>query len=215
MLLAACLPYANSLENSFHFDDEFQIVQNANIRTFQGLLIARPIGRWLLQATCFVNYRVHGLGFMPGWHVVNILLHAACVLALYGTLHDLLAVGRSGLVSNPSRKTRATGTRDRYGAAPFCGAVLFAVHPLASEPVNYIEARCVLMYTLFALLALRCAIRAGRPDSPMRRISFAAAALGLVLLASLSKPVGLFFALALPALYGLTFWLPGHPTNVA
>lgn len=199
LLLAACLPYLNSLPNSFHFDDDFQIVRNESIRTWDGLLTARPIGRWLLLATCFVNYRVHGLSFMPGWHIVNILFHAACVLALYGTLSDLLAAGQS---------KRAAGSSGRYAAAPFCGALLFAVHPLASEPVNYIQARCVLMYTFFALLALRCAIRAHRLDSPGRRIYFVAAMLGLILLASISKPVGVFFSLALPTLYGLVFVLP-------
>ena len=199
LLLAACLPYLNSLQNSFHFDDSPEIVQNENIRSFQGLLAARPIGRWLVYSTYCVNYRVHGLSFMPGWHVVNILLHAACVLALYGTLSDLLGAEES---------KRPTGMPGRYAAAPFCGALLFAVHPLASEPVNYIEARCVLMYTLFTLLALRCAIRAHRLDSPRRKICFGAAMLWLILLASISKPVGLFFSLALPMLYCLVFVLP-------
>jgi len=199
LLLAACLPYLNSLQNSFHFDDFPEIVQNESIRSFHGLLAARPIGRWLVYASYFVNYRVHGLSSMAGWHAVNILLHAGCVLALYYTLRDLLAA---------EQPKQPTGMLRWQGAAPFLGALFFAVHPLASEPVNYIQARCVLMYTLFALLALRCAIRVYRLDSLTGKVCFAAAMLGLVLLASVSKPVGLFFSLALPGLYCLTFVLP-------
>jgi hypothetical protein len=199
LLLAACLPYLNSLENSFHFDDVPEIVQNESVHSLHGLLGARPIGRWLTYATYYVNYSFDGLTSMVGWHVVNILLHAACVLALYSALGDLFAAAQSG---------QPAGTAKRWDSAPFLGALLFGIHPLASEPVNYIEARCVLMYTLFTLLALRCAIRAHRADSPSRKVGFGIAVLGLVLLASVSKPVGLFFSLALPSLYFLTFVVP-------
>jgi hypothetical protein len=199
LLVAACLPYLNSLQNSFHFDDDSQIVDNQQIRTLDGLRAARPASRWLLFATFFLNYRAHGLTFMPGWHAVNILLHAACVLALYWTLAGLLAA---------EELKRPDGTLRRQVGAPFCGALLFAVHPLASEPVNYIQARCVLMYTLFSLLAVCCAIRVQRVDSPIRKVCAGVAMVALVLLASLSKPVGLFYSLALPTLYFLTIVLP-------
>jgi hypothetical protein len=200
LLLAACLPYLNSLPNAFHFDDSQEIVENEQIRSFDGLRAARPLARWLLYASFYLNYRVHGLSFMPGWHAVDIILHGACVLALYYTLR--------GLLTEEGAK-QATAVFERRLPAAFLGALLFAVHPLASEPVNYIQARCVLMYTLFSLLALHAAICFRHAASPGRKVGHGAALVAWVLLASLSKQVGLFYSLALPALYFLICVLPG------
>lgn len=199
LLLAACLPYLNSLPNSFHFDDVPEIVQNENIRSFPSLLAARPIGRWLVYATFSMNYGTSGLDSMPGWHVVNIFLHAGCILALYWTLAALFAAEPQAQ-SVTSQKLQHT--------APFCAALLFAVHPLASEPINYIQARCVLMYTLFTLLALWCAIGIHQATSVRRKVGLGSLMFAIVAAASISKPVGLFFSSALPVLYCSTFIFP-------
>ncbi|HDZ20076.1 MAG TPA: hypothetical protein ENH78_02130 [Phycisphaerae bacterium] len=138
--------------------------------------------------TYYVNYSVHGTDFMPGWHVVNIALHAACVLGLYGTVRLVLA---------------SAGRGDSL--APFIAALLFAVHPLASEPVNYIRARGPIIYTIFTLLALCGTIIAHRAGSWPRRLGGMALSAIAIVLAAITKEVAGFFALALPALYVATF----------
>jgi tetratricopeptide (TPR) repeat protein len=67
-----------------------------------------------------------------GYHVVNLALHIGVVLLLAGVLERLV----------PRR-------------AAFIGALVFALHPIQSEPVAYIFARAILLAALFCLLSLR------------------------------------------------------------
>lgn len=177
LVVAAVVPYLNSLHGEFHFDDHGQIVGNANLDSLAATVAHSPRGRLLTFLTFHLNHRLHGLAFLPGWHVVNVALHVACVLALYA------AVRRVG------------------GGAPFVAGLLFAVHPLASEPVNYIQARAVQLYTLFTLLALGSAAAAGA--DMRRRTSGAAVLVAAVALAAISKEAGVFFATAVPLMYAL------------
>lgn len=212
LLAAAVLPYANSLHGEFHFDDGGQIVDNDKLGDLPALLRHFPPARWLTFTTFHVNVRLHGLGFMPGWHAVNIALHAGCVLALYGVLTLLRDAAPKPQARNPRR--RSPDPRHRISdptpaaAWPLLAAVVFAVHPLASEPVNYIQARSVTLYTLFTLLALAGTIMAHRGGTRGGRACGAAVAIASLGLASVSKEVGCFFALALPLLYLLLFAVP-------
>ena len=63
---------------------------------------------------------------------MNLVLHLVCVLLLFSALRRLI----------PER-------------AAWIAAALFAVHPIISEPVNYVFARGTLLATMFCLLALR------------------------------------------------------------
>lgn len=188
LLCLSILPYIDSLNGSFHFDDESQITRNEHIRTAAGLADARPLGRWVTFATFYINYKIGGLSWMPPWHVGNILLHAACVLALYGVL-----------------KAVPEENESIPRCAPLIGAALLAVHPLASEPVNYIQARSVLLYTFFTLSAVWASITAANADrSPPLRVVAAAATLGFIALAAFSKEVGIFYVISIPILFLLT-----------
>ncbi len=87
-----------------------------------------------------------------GYHLVNLALHLLVVLLLFDALRLLV----------PHR-------------AAFIGALIFAVHPIQSEPVAYVFARAILLSALFCLLSLRAWL-AGR-----RRLAvlwFAVALLG-------------------------------------
>lgn len=197
LLALPILPYLNSLNGSFHFDDESQIVRNENIRTAAGLLGARPLGRWLTFATFYVNYKIGGLSSMPPWHMGNILLHAACVLALYGLLNAL-----------------ATEDGSIPRQAPLIAAAILAVHPLASEPVDYIQARSVLLYTFFTLCAAWASLAATKPNRSLRlRIISAVIALAAIALAAFSKEVGVYYAIIVPGLFLLTRIKHRHLTN--
>lgn len=190
LVIVSVLPYLNSLEGSFHFDDEWAIVKNNSIRSWEGLS-QRPLPRWLTFFAHYLNYRIHGLDFMPGWHIGNILLHVVCVLALYATMRLILVWRQLGST-----------------AAPLIAALLLAVHPLASEPVNYIRARSVILYTIFTLLALCGGVIAHRAESWLHKATGAVLLVAAVAFAALTKEVAGFFALAAPALYLAAFLGP-------
>lgn len=185
LIAAAVVPYLNSLQGSFHFDDIRQIVLNESIHTLRGAWSNVPT-RVLTFASFWLNYRLHGLEFMPGWHLVNILLHAGCVLCVYGLMRLLLR-----------------GAPNAGGPAPFLGALVFALHPLATEPVNYIVARSAIMYAAFSLLALAGAVIAHRSQGGLKRTPGGLLIFFAFGLAAVTKEVGMVCAVALPLLYVL------------
>jgi protein O-mannosyl-transferase len=194
LILLAVVPYLNSLSGSFHFDDHPQILWNQHLDDLGGTLSGRPVARRLTHLSYYINHQLHGLDFMPGWHAVNIALHAGCVLAAYWALRLLAKAG------------------DVPPALPFFGAALFAVHPLASEPVNYIQARSVLMVTAFSLLSLCGAMVIHRAKARSGGAWGGALLLASAVLAALSKEVGIVFAAGLPVLYVL-FVMSGEVAN--
>ncbi len=170
ILLVCAAVFANTLSNSFHYDDEHSIQYNINVRdvanipsffTTPGMFSVdadKGMYRPLLLVTYALNY-AWGEYEVYGYHVVNIALHAvnACLLSwLCMLLH-----GRSG-------------------ASFICG-LLFAIYPLATEPVNYISSRSESFSGMFYLAGICFLVRAG-PASRLRYMlaSWAALALGLL-----------------------------------
>ncbi len=82
-----------------------------------------------------------------GWHLTNLLLHAAVCLVLYHLLIQVLRVLAPGEPFGPAAP-------DGPAAAAFLGATWFALLPANSEVVNYVSARSESLAALFFLLAL-------------------------------------------------------------
>jgi Flp pilus assembly protein TadD len=142
--LVAVAVYANSVVNEFVFDDRLLIEKNPIVQgegTAGELLLApyhlgvelstTALYRPLALASFALDYLWSGLDPF-GYHIVNILLHAAVsVLVLrLGT--------RLGMSS--------------FAAA--AGAVLFAVHPVHTEVVANLAGRAELLAALFYLVAM-------------------------------------------------------------
>jgi tetratricopeptide (TPR) repeat protein len=121
------------------FDDPRYVTDNPHVRA--GLTL--PGLRWAL--TAFHAYNWHPLTWISlqadaalfgprpwGYHLTNLLLHAAAVLALYAALR------------------RMTGRRWRSAAV----AALFAVHPLHVESVAWVAERKDVLSGLFWMLTL-------------------------------------------------------------
>ena len=139
--------YFNTLDNGFHYDDEHSILENHHVRsllnlpaffldpgTFSGLPQARMY-RPVLLVTYALNYAVGG--YEPfGYHLVNLFLHLLNVLLVW-RLAGALGNGRGAL----------------------CGALLFLLHPVMTEPVNYISSRSSLLAASFCLVALLLMVR--------------------------------------------------------
>ncbi len=129
LFTAAVLPFCGSLLSGFHFDD-YAIFQDASIRSPGGWLAVWGLRqtRPLTYLTFWVNYQLGGEnGF--GYHALNLALHAAAVLLLFNLLRRIA----------PEQAMAA--------------ALIFAVHPLQSEPVDYVWARSIVLCAIFVFAA--------------------------------------------------------------
>lgn len=155
ILMAAVIAvYWKTLTNPFLFDDELSIVSNGTIRELWRLnaVLSPPVGtpvagRPVVNLTFALNYAVGALD-VRGYHVVNIAIHIYTALVLFGfvrrTFDSPALVARFG--------ERATGLA-------FAVAMLWALHPLQTEAVNYLTQRTESLMSLFYLLTLYCAVR--------------------------------------------------------
>ncbi|MEW4529757.1 tetratricopeptide repeat protein [Maioricimonas sp. JC845] len=172
IVAVAAVCYANSFEGTFLFDDENVIVQSPAVRQLWSVPDGsnRPLTEW----TFGVNYAISGLRTWS-WHLVNLVIHAAAGLALYGI------VRRTLLRDSMPGDLRAAAT----GLA-LSTALLWTVHPLQTQAVTYIVQRMESLMGLFYLLTLYCFIRA---DGSSRRTIWLVLSVGCCLLGMESKPV--------------------------
>jgi len=156
-LLAVCLAtlavYSVSFPGEFHYDDYPLILDNPRVNgdTFPlSLFIDQYGGRPLTMLTFFINHRT-AADVVWSYQAINLLLHlfASCLFFI---------VARR-LFSSVSGTVADTGS-GRELAALFA-ALVFALHPLQTQAVNYVWSRSVILMTCFGLLALLIIRRAG------------------------------------------------------
>lgn len=196
LVLLSVFAYTNSIHGAFHFDDIPFIKYNESIKTLDIAQIwqSNPRMRFLGFFTYAINHHISGFDNMEGWHYTNIILHAVSVLFLWGLLRFLLA--KTGKKASP---------------IPWMAAALFAVHPLCSEAVNYIRGRDAQLYSLFTIAGGYFGAAFFAWQGKAGKTS-ALTGLGVcLLLASLSKEVGLFFVPAAVGAYFYVFeWNPSR-----
>jgi protein O-mannosyl-transferase len=163
--LAAYLPVI--WWGGFIWDDPDYVINNMTLRTLEGLLRmwtdphALPQYYPLVHTTFWMEYQLWGLNPL-GYHLVNVLLHAASALVLWRLL---VRLGLPGA---------------------WLAAAIFAVHPVHVESVAWITERKNVLSGLLYLLSLGLFLRAVRvtraPDpapegtAPAARSEIAAAA---------------------------------------
>jgi tetratricopeptide (TPR) repeat protein len=146
---ATVLAYSNCWNVPFQFDDFDNIATNRGIRTLvlppgmKDRLASRPVGRW----TLWLNYSLHELD-VRGYHALNVAVHLAAALALFG-------------LARRSLQLPAGGGRSAGEAAwlAFAIALLWSLHPLQTQSVTYLIQRFESLMGLFALLSLYCLAR--------------------------------------------------------
>ena len=153
-MIAGTAVYANSLRGPFLLDDRRAIVDNTTIRRLSP--ISTPLhpprqspvtGRPLVNLSFAVNHAIGGLA-VEGFHAGNIAVHVLAALALFGVLHRTFA------------RTSIAGIQSAARLLALICALVWVVHPLNSEAVNYATQRTELMMGLFSLVTLYAAIRA-------------------------------------------------------
>jgi tetratricopeptide (TPR) repeat protein len=171
IILAGGLTYATSLSVPFIFDDFGNIVRNPQIRDvwnwaqiFSPPVYTGVAGRPLVHLSLAVNYALGGLN-VRGYHVVSVALHVACALLVFGVIRRTL---------DAIRKSDWAGLRSVDLAC--AAAVLWAVHPLTSEVVDYLSQRTESMMALCYLLTLYASLRAIDARRPWRWLVTAVAA---------------------------------------
>ncbi|RJP68515.1 MAG: tetratricopeptide repeat protein [Candidatus Abyssobacteria bacterium SURF_17] len=190
LALLPALLYFNSLGNSFHYDDGFYILNNAYAhdlsRVGHFFVSSKLISnitlsgyRPLTMTTFAFNYAV-GAGNPFGYHLVNVAIHVLNTLLVYAVSLSLMRV-----FEVPHVRKAAMAT-----------AVLFACHPINTQPVNYTSGRSTLLAAGFSLLSLLLYMRRERAKTGTKRILALAGSLVAYSCALLSKEE----AVALPAL---------------
>ncbi len=131
LLAAAVIPFCGSLASGFHFDD-YAIFQDSAIRSPGGWMAIWNLRqtRPLTYLTFWLNYQLGGENPIS-YHVLNLALHAAAVLLLYECLRRVAA-----------------------NEALFA-ALIFAVHPIQAEAVDYVWARSIVLSAIFLFVAWR------------------------------------------------------------
>ena len=199
LVLAGAWAYAPSFSGVLLLDDISAIAWNPSTRTLwppaeslsppPGTTVSgRPVANW----TFALNYALAPSDvrdvFAPasgrdpagttarflrnvwGYHFLNLLIHLAAALALFGVMRRTLLSPR---------------LRPRFEAAAtwlaFVAALVWLVHPLQTQSVTYVVQRVESLMGLFYLLTLYCAMRgfASQPRWPWHAAGVIFCALGM------------------------------------
>src|SRR5262245_26269609 len=147
LILAGLCAYSNCIPKTLVFDDDAWIVDQPLLDDTREYFKAME-GRPLLALTNLAMHRL-GRNNPVGHHVLNVFIHLAATLTLYGLVRRTLLLPRF---------------HGRYdGRAPylaFAVALLWMLHPLQVQSVTYVIQRGESMAGLFYLLILYCVLRA-------------------------------------------------------
>ncbi len=144
LLVAALAVYGRTLSFPFVLDDQMAIVRNDFLKAPGNPLLffvsdysrGTEFGPGYFRPLMMLSLWLQGttLGWHPWhFHLINVLLHAAAAMALFGV---------------------ARGLGCRPGGA-FFGALLFVIHPAASEAVGSVVDRCDILAAWPYLLGWR------------------------------------------------------------
>ena len=191
LVLAVLLIYLPVLQAGFIWDDDDHVTANPCIIGPLGLkeIWTTDHARYypLVTTTFWVEHALWGLAPMP-YHLVNVLMHGACAVALWRVLRSLSVPGA------------------------WLGATLWAVHPVQVETVSWITELKNTQSGLFYLLSILFFVKWLKAQEPGRHGSYALSLLCTALaMTSKSSTVVLPLVLCLCA-----WWVEGrwHWRNV-
>jgi tetratricopeptide (TPR) repeat protein len=188
LLLAAVASYAGLRRAGFIWDDDAFLTANPLIRASDGLrrfwFTSEPVDYWpVTSTTLWLEWRLWGANPL-GYHVTNVLLHAAEAVLLWRILAKLRIPGA------------------------YLAAMIFVVHPVNVESVAWITQRKNLMAMLFYLISIRLFLKSEDSKPAAGRPAWAADAwLGLSLAAFVLAMLGKGSVAMLPfVLLGIAAW---------
>jgi protein O-mannosyl-transferase len=155
IVLAGTVVYANSLSAPFIFDDQTAVIENAQIRRLWPLTVPlsppreTPVaGRPIANLTFAINYAIGGLD-VRGYRLTNLAVHVLAALTLFGLVRRTLRLGSLA----PAFGAHATNLA-------WIAALMWMLHPLQTETIDYVTQRTESLMGLCYLLTLYCSVRA-------------------------------------------------------
>ena len=154
---AGLAAYSNSLDGALVLDDWPGLVANPFLRSLRTAIFAPPdstlAGRPVVSLTFAANLIAAGgepgAAFIRGAHAVNMAIHLAAALALFGIIRRTLT----------SSALAARVGRFAIPVSALC-SMLWVAHPLTTSAVTYVVQRAESLMGLMYLLTLYGAIRA-------------------------------------------------------
>jgi protein O-mannosyl-transferase len=155
IVLAGTVVYANSLSAPFIFDDQTAVIENAQIRRLWPLTVPlsppreTPVaGRPIVNLTFAINYAIGGLD-VRGYRLTNLAVHVLAALTLFGLVRRTLLLGSLA----PAFGAHATNLA-------WIATLMWMLHPLQTETIDYVTQRTESLMGLCYLLTLYCSVRA-------------------------------------------------------
>lgn len=206
IVAAGWAAYSGSLTGPFVFDDPSSITANPTIRRLWPLwdVLETPRanvtvqGRPVLNLSFALNYAFGGAE-VRGYHVVNVWIHLAAGLALFGLVRRTLLRVETNVDGAPG-----PGAAVRATTLAFAVALLWTVHPLQTESVTYVVQRAESLMGLFYLLTFYGFIRSVDADGERTRGAWALVSVLACWLGMATKEV-MVSAPVLVLLYDRTF----------
>lgn len=188
IVLLALVAYSPVVHAGFIWDDDYHVSNNPTLTNVSGLRniwlepLATPQYYPLVHTTFWLEYHLWGLHPL-GYHLINVLLHAANALLLWCVLRRLGVPGA------------------------FWAAALFAVHPVHVESVAWVSERKNVLSALCYLGSFLLWLRFSPTEEISPRVTagrwlYYAGAVLLFVAALLSKTV----TCSLPAVFLLVRW---------
>ncbi len=143
--------YSNNFEHPFHLDSGHSIKKNMTVTSLRYIphyftdpttftsYFPNSNYRPVLQITYALNYQISGYNTWS-WHLLQILLHLICVIALYFFVRHLL-------VHHIFKDSRGQVNI----ILPFAVGLVFTVHTVNAGVINYLSARSSLLVAAFLL----------------------------------------------------------------
>jgi protein O-mannosyl-transferase len=163
IVLAGIAVYVNSLSGPFVFDDQSAIIDNPSIRQLSPLSGPlspprdKPVARRpIVNLTLALNYAVGRLDPV-GYRVTNIAIHLLAALTLFGIVRRTLRLPSLA----PQFGEQATNLA-------WIAALIWTLHPLQTELIDYVTQRTESLMALFYLLTIYCSVRALETRRPGR-----------------------------------------------
>ena len=224
VLIVLCAAvYFSSLSNGFVYDDTSVIIENPWIRDSgfikdiflssawsfeEGGEASTNYYRPMLHLSLMAGYHIFGIN-ATGFHMVNVIMHSLNAVLVF--LIAVILLSRGGEAAPDDQRTYETGKRQAYEweeahaawaslAGPFLAAFIFMLHPMNSEPVNWLSSLSDLQFAFFTLASFYLYIRA----RPTLRDPWFLASLVLFIPALLSKETAMAL-IPMIFLYGYFF----------
>jgi protein O-mannosyl-transferase len=195
---AAVLTFLPALKAEFvNWDDYDNVVKNAGVHglgraQLEWMWTGTVLGHWipLTWMSFGLNYALGGL--QPrGYHLLNLLLHAATATLFFFIARRLL------------REAGAAATEPALSTGAAYAALLFAMHPLRVESVVWVTERKDVLCGLFFMLAVLGYLRAVKGATLRRSWTYASLAAFAAALLSKAAAMPLPAALLLMDVYPL------------